>query len=174
MSKKKEIASKINSYFANISKEANLPTPTTASFCNIQSTKNSMCLFDTTPHEILSIINCLKKSPANANSFLPIKLIHKISEPISLVMSQLVNLSFKTGIFPDKLKASVVIPIYKSGKKSLICNYRPISLLPFFSKVFERCIKDRLLSFLLKYQLISSDQFGFRPKHSTSDALALV
>ncbi len=50
-------------------------------------------------------------------------------------------------------------------------NYRPISLLPFFSKVFERCIKDRLLSFLLKYQLISSDQFGFRPKHSTSDAL---
>src|SRR6188768_3865486 len=81
------------------------------------------------------------------------------------------NLSINAGIFPDKLKIAKVIPIFKKGDKSEISNYRPISLLSVFSKVFEKIVAKRIISFLSKYAIISDNQFGFRPNHSTTTAL---
>ena len=80
----------------------------------------------------------------------------------------------KEGIFPDKMKLSKVIPIFKKGSKVAIENYRPISLLPVFSKILERLVYNRLSYFLKECELLYEKQFGFRTKHSTSDATSYL
>ena len=91
-----------------------------------------------------------------------------IADPIS----KIVNSSLQTGIFPDLLKIAKVCPIFKDGESSLFTNYRPISVLPSFSKNFEKIICDRLLSFLENNHILSSNQYGFRKKQSTFMAIA--
>ena len=76
----------------------------------------------------------------------------------------------RSGVFPDDLKIAKVIPLYKSGDSSLFTNYRPISLLPASSKVFERLIYNRLHSFLEKYNILFTSQYGFRKQSSTEYA----
>ena len=74
------------------------------------------------------------------------------------------------GIFPDRLKYAVVKQILKNGDKSDVSNYRPISLLPAFSKVFEKVIYVRLYQHLANNNILIDEQFGFRPKSSTTAA----
>ena len=75
------------------------------------------------------------------------------------------------GSFPENMKISKVIPIFKSGDTESINNYRPISLLPTLSKVLERLVFNRLYKYISVNHLIVKEQFGFRPKHSTELAL---
>ena len=74
---------------------------------------------------------------------------------------------FTKGIFPNALKIAKVIPIHKSGSKQAVENYRPISLLSPFSKIVEKIIKTRLVSFLNKNETLYDRQSGFRKKHTT-------
>ena len=76
-----------------------------------------------------------------------------------------------TGIFPDELKLGRITPIYKKDNAELFENYRPISILPVFGKIFEKLIYQRLYSFLTSKGIISENQFGFKKGHSTSHAL---
>ena len=73
--------------------------------------------------------------------------------------------------FPDVLKIARVIPLYKSGDINDITNYRPISLLPIISKIFEKLIHKRFVNFLDKHNVLYHKQFGFRKQHSTINAL---
>ena len=73
--------------------------------------------------------------------------------------------------FPDRLKISKIIPIFKSDNASLAQNHRPISILPAFSKIFERAVYNRIFQFLVDNDILFKHQFGFRPGHSTSHAL---
>ena len=87
----------------------------------------------------------------------------------------LIDQVLHTGIYPRQLKESRVKPIHKSGEQSYFCNYRPISLLPSMSKVFEYGIFNQLITFLTDNKLFCIEQFGFRPSHSTElAALRLV
>ena len=81
------------------------------------------------------------------------------------------NLSFKTGIFPDLCKLSKIIPIFKKDDPMFCVNYRPISLLPIYSKIFEKLIYTRMYSFLNCNNLVYDKQFGFIAKHSVNHAL---
>ena len=84
------------------------------------------------------------------------------------------NLSFVHGVFPDMLKISKVIPVYKKGDKSIVSNYRPISLTSSFSKILEKLMHKRLSNFLEKYKILYDYRFGFRKNYSTSLALVDV
>ena len=75
-----------------------------------------------------------------------------------------------TGIFPDRLKYSEIQPLFKKGNKTEISNYRPISLLPSFSKIIEKIIYKRLNCFLSENNILTSEQFGFREKSTTDMA----
>ena len=77
----------------------------------------------------------------------------------------------KNGIFPDNLKTGKITPIYKKGDSELLENYRPISILPIFGKIFEKVIYTRLYSFLSSQNLLLDNQYGFRKSHSTSHAI---
>ena len=85
-------------------------------------------------------------------------------------LTYLINLSINQGIFPSELKIAKVIPIYKSDDKQLIRNYRPISVLPFFSKKIEKIISNHLLN-EKSNTILYDNQFGFHKNHSTTHAI---
>ena len=76
------------------------------------------------------------------------------------------------GIFPDDLKIAKVTPIYKADNSSNVSNYRPISLLPCFSKMLERIMCNRLQKYLKDQNILYDKQFGFQTGHSTDHAIA--
>jgi len=95
------------------------------------------------------------------------QVIGSIAEPLALVC----NTSFDTGRVPDLLKIAQICPIFKKGEKNNIQNYRPISILPTFSKIIEKLVNIRLLNYINKFNILNDCQFGFRPGFSTTMAL---
>ena len=93
---------------------------------------------------------------------------------IAPVLVRLFNLCMDNGTFPDSLKIASIIPLHKGGQKTVPTNYRPISLLPIFAKLFEKIIKHRLVEHLDKYNLITDNQFGFRKNRSTELAVTNI
>ena len=78
-------------------------------------------------------------------------------------MNQIIIL---TNIFPDKLKLAKIIPLFKKGDPTIFSNYRPISLLPVISKVFERILHDQIFTFSENNSLSFSSRYGYRQQHS--------
>ena len=103
------------------------------------------------------------------------RLLKLIKPVLTKSLTLITNQILTTGIFPDKLKTAKVIPIYKKGDKTLLCNYRPISILPAISKVVETIIYDQPDSILKRHKLMYDSQYGFRKEHSTEfEALELI
>ena len=91
-----------------------------------------------------------------------------LTQPLTLISNQIeCVLLERTGIFPKELKISRVKPLFKSGDPLQFNNYRPVSLLPSLSNIFEHVIFDQIICYLTENSLLSSEQFGFRPGHST-------
>ena len=81
-----------------------------------------------------------------------------------------INQSITTAIFPDRLKVAKVVPIFKKNDQSDIKNYRPISVLPIISKLFENVMQTQLMDYFTSHNLIASQQYGFRSNRSTERA----
>ena len=98
-------------------------------------------------HEVKNVILLLKNSSSGSDS-ISAKIV-KCSIDIYLdTLTHIINLSLSQGVFPSQLKTAKVIPLYKSNDKQLIKNYRPVSLLSVFSKIFERIVYNSLYSFI--------------------------
>ena len=175
-----DIASKLNHYFANISQifGNNEGEELDANFDYLENFINSKVPNDVqfkipniTPEQVSIIINALDSSKAMGLDGLGPRILKSISCALSPSLADLINKSLATGCYPDRLKLAKVFPIYKSGSKSDPNNYRPISILPTISKIFERHINKHLMAYLNKYSLIHESQSGFRPKHSCQTAL---
>ena len=93
------------------------------------------------------------------------------SEYIKKCLSQIFTASFCEGIAPDKLKSAVIYPIHKGQTKMLCSNYRPISILPIFSKILEKLMRKTLTSFLDRYNILYKYQYGFKRGKSTDHAI---
>ena len=129
-------------------------------------------VFDpTSPHEIeLEII----QTPLNKAYGLyscPTRILRCARYIISQPLSDIINNSVSQGIYPSKLKHAKVIPIYKGEDDTDPGNYRPISLLSIFNRIFEKIMYNRLKQFFDKYDVLYKSQYGFRKKHSTQHAL---
>ena len=93
------------------------------------------------------LLNYLKKLKWN-NSY--VKILKKVNSFISLVLSEFINQAFYDGIYPSSLKLAKVIPIFKSGLKTLPGNYRPISLLSYLNEIIEKVIYTQVYNFFYK------------------------
>ena len=168
------IANEFNKYFVNIgpslSRKIKNNAQSYSSFLP-ERVNNSFFLNPTNSDELIKIISSLNKNKASGPNSFPVQLLKANAEIISVPLAYILNLSFQEGIFPDLCKIAKVIPVHKKGDMLLCNNYRPISLLSVFSKIYEKCIYQRLYSFLCQYNLIYKKQFGFRAKHSTNHAL---
>ena len=138
--------------------------------CNI-SMSNSFFLSPVSSEQIEDIISSLMYKSSNLLTY-PTILIKSIKSLWSPLLSNIINLSFTCGFFPKFLKIAHVIPIYKSGEKTKPGNYRPISIISFLSKVFEKAVSDKLYSFFEHFQLFDFSQFGFREKFSTLNVIS--
>ena len=103
-------------------------------------------------------------------SIQPLKTV-SVSKSIAPILQHVISASLEQGIFPEKLKCAKVIPLHKGGSKSEISNYRPISLLSCFSKIYEKVMHARLIKFKNDNNILFKLQYGFRPGHSCEHAL---
>jgi hypothetical protein len=174
-----KVANELNNYFLSIAetlnKNNNMPKNfnecTWKNYFKDFNVANSIFLTPVDKNELVSVIKSLKNGTSPGIDGINSILIKEIHEYIIDVLLYIINLSFTTGDFPEKMKEAVVIPIYKKGSKSLCSNYRPISLISSFSKIVEKLMKCRLVSFLESKCIFSKRQFGFRQGLSTEIAL---
>ena len=172
------IANEFNKYFVSLASNLNeayndigeLSLNRLPSFYDYlpRSSSSSIYLHDCTPDEVSKIISELKNGKS---SDIPIHVVKQSSHIISPLLSVLYNECMKDGIFPDDLKIGRISPIYKKDNEELLENYRPVSTLAVFGKIFEKIIYNRLYSFFQSQNTLYENQYGFRRGHSTSHAL---
>ena len=166
-----EISETFNDYFCSIARKLKDGIPKTSSSTNTCTPKyhqNTMYLEPCTISEIAGIIHKLKNS---STSDYNVTVIKQVNHTISKILCNVINSSLSLGSFPYSLKIAKVVPIHKSGSRTDVSNYRPISLLSLFSKVYEKVMYSRLTSFFSKENIIYPRQYGFRAQHSCEHAL---
>jgi hypothetical protein len=169
-----DIANAFNHFFTNIGvfKEDKINcNPKTFNDFLHTTNPNSCYLYPTDNNEIISITNSMEKKTTCGDDEISLLVIKIVIESIAPILATLINQTMAQGYFPNSLKVAKVIPIYKSGPKDNISNYRPISILNSFSKIYEKIIQIRLDSFITKNNLLDNSQYGFRKQHSTEFAL---
>lgn len=165
----------VNKYFINIGltlanknqKSYGPPINNNSGCC---SHRSSFVLFDTTPQEVEATLMGLDSGSAPGWDAIPTQFLKRSRDILVPLISNLANLCFNAGIFPDTFKRSIVTPVYKGGDRCDVNNYRPISVLTSISKIIEKLLNTRLVSFLDKYNLLANSQYGFRKGRSTQDA----
>ena len=136
-----EIANTFNLYFSSIG--GDLQSKIHSSHTNFSKylknpNVNSLFISPINANEVYDLISNLSNSKASGPNSIPTVVLKHINNEVSIVLSKLFNLSFSTGIFPDMLKISSVLPLFKKGSKLICNNYRPISLLSNISKLLEK------------------------------------
>ena len=170
---KQSISDGFNSFFVNIGPTLASKIPNdhrSPTFYMKDRNVQSMLIVPVFEDEVKSIIKNLKiNSPGwDSISAVVLKSTHdNVIRPLTYIL----NLSMTKGVFPNEMKLAKVIPLFKSGDMMSFSNYRPVSVLPLFSKIFERIMYTRLLSFINKHKVLYSFQFGFRANHSPDLAL---
>ena len=169
----KDIADRFNKFFTNIgptlaksiSKSSSLPLK----YLN-EKIKESVLFSPVLENEVKNILMLLKNSAAGWDGF-DVQIIKQIKDFIISPFTHICNLSITTGVFPRQMKIANIVPIYKSGDNTLFNSYRPVSVLPLFSKILERIVYNRLIEFFNKHSVLYDYQFGFRKLYSTHMAL---
>ena len=170
------VAEMFNEYFCSIATnlDENLSENNLSPYTYVRNNNNtSIFLSPVTREECSEIICHLKRTKQDINH-IPVNLFISMHYHFIDVICKIINLGFSKGQFPNVLKIATVVPIFKKGDRTNTANYRPIALLPFLSKVFERCIFNRITEFISKNNIITSCQFGFSKCKSTVDAINLV
>ena len=176
LSEPKAIANAFNVYFANIGKNlaATIEQDNNADFNHMQylgtPTKTSFNFHCITEIETMKAIDTLENKSSSGHDGISNKIVKLLKNEISKPLTVIINQMLKTGIFPDSFKTSKIVPLFKKGDHGLLTNYRPISLLPTISKVFERVIYDQMYLYFNNNNLLADEQFGFRKNHSTEYA----
>lgn len=137
----------------------------------ISPPQHSMYLKPVDESEVLDIIKNLKNKQSFGIDEIPPVLVKHCADELVEPLTVLVNQSFTEGNFPDKLKLSLVRPIFKKGEATDTCNYRPIALLSVFSEILESAMTRRLYSYCEKYKILDESQNGFRKNRSTTLAV---
>ena len=135
---------------------------------------NSIFLTATNSAEVQETIMSLKNNKAPGIDGLRAETLRNISSSVSEPLAYILNRCMEVGYCPSAFKASVVLPLHKNGDHMVVTNYRPISLITSYSKIFEKIIKKRLTTYINKYNLLSTNQYGFREGISTQDAILHV
>ena len=176
VSDSQQIADGLNDFFVNIGPNlaSKIPfTPKNVSdfLTSVPSPMNSLFLTPTDEEEVVDICSSFKTGTSSGFDDIKPHIVKTICNHIKKPLSHIINLSISSGIVPDELKVARVVPIHKSDDATLCNNYRPISVLPVFSKMFEKIIHKRLYDFLERHNLLHNCQIGFRKKLSSYMAL---
>ncbi|XP_065663007.1 uncharacterized protein LOC136085613 [Hydra vulgaris] len=170
----KEISKEFNTYFTNVGLDlANKITTPLNSYKTYLTPSNDKTLydFDLTLKEFETAFSSIKNKNSSGFDGIPSNILISNKKSISRPLFYIVKLSLGQGIFPDVLKLAKVIPVYKNNDHANVSNYRPISLLSVFSKIFECVIYNRIFDQLTKKKFFYPKQFGFQKNFSTEHAI---
>jgi len=167
------ISEAFNEFFANVGRniaEEQHPLPSDHLKFLTGDHLNSFFFRPILVQDIQGCLLSLKNKSSHINS-IPVAVLKYLANLISPSLTILVNNSLTTGVFPTMLKQARIIPIPKGGDMYDVNNYRPISILHVFSKIFEKIVHRQLINFLEQFNILYNNQFGFRNKKSTVQAI---
>ena len=127
-----------------------------------------------TKDDIKRIICKLDHNKAHGHDMISIRILKVFGDAIIQPLYKIFKNCLKCGIFPDDWKKGNLVPIFKKGDKQNIKNYRPVSLLPICSKIFERIIYENMLKYFLDNNLITPEQSEFRPGDSCKNQILSI
>ena len=170
------ISELFNSYYAEAIERVSGHNKGTHTVHNMSSLKINVCaqtmyITPVSESEIEKVIKNLKGKSSSGFDGVTEFIVKKCVQFIKKPLADICNTSFASGTFPEILKVAIVKPLYKMGDTGEVQNYRPISLLSVFSKIIEKLIYSRLLSFLTKNGILNDAQHGFREGKSTETAI---
>ena len=168
-----EVPNNFVNYFTTIADKLTSQIPNTQThFSSYLGNRinNSFFFAPSDSSDILKVIGNLKNSGKGLYA-ISTDVIKSCKHIIAPVLSHIINLCINDGYFPVELKIGCITPIFKNGNKELINNYRPVCSLSPFSKIIEKVVYNRMISFIDKNNIFSSTQFGFRKGMSTETAL---
>ena len=170
-----EISNIFNNYFSSVGEKLASRVPSSScSFTDYLLPNiypNSFFFDAVSPVDIESEILSIPKNKTYGLYSCPTHILSGARHIISGPLSNIFNNSVQEGIFPSKLKQAKVIPVYKSDDETEPGNYRPISLLSIFNRIFEKLMYKQVKNFLDKHNILFKSQYGFREKHSTQHAI---
>ena len=137
----------------------------------ITPTDKVFSLQNTNVNKVCKFLKMLDAKKATALDKIPSKLLKLAADIVFPSLTHIFNESMRTGIFSSEWKLAKVSPIFKKGAKTDPNSYRPISVIPIVSKIFEKIIYDHLYAYLNNNNLLNNCQSGFRSLHSTLIAL---
>ena len=182
LSSHSDVSAKFNEYFSNIASNIKSQISARQTFDpggfedflqdgrRTDTGLSSIELRPVTPSEINKVIKKFKNKATLDTKIEPMKLAN-LDTKFTDILAVIINSSFSEGIFPNALKSARVVPIHKGGSKTEVTNYRPISLLSSFSKIYEKLMHSRVLEFLDSNGSLFESQYGFRPGMSCEHAL---
>ena len=180
---KKYVANKFNSFFCNIAQLLVEKLPPNdkvdyESVRNFYADKKVKCnnfKFDkVSENEVYKLLDKIDSNKATGLDNIGARFIKDGAKVISLPISYLINLSFEKSAFPEDFKQAKVVPLYKKGDKNFEGNYRPVSILPVISKIFERAAFNQIDTYLSRNSTLYNNQSGFRSSYSTDTALTYL
>ena len=166
-----DMANSFNEFFVNIGPELANKIPQDngdfRSYLGAPVDENFVFPRVTIDH-IFEMTKSLKTKTSSGIDCISSKLLKLMIPIIAIPLCHVLNLSLQTGFIPLQFKTAKVIPIFKSGATCEVTNYRPISLLPTFMKLFEKIVAKFVYKFLDKKCIFYKHQYGFRKRHNTS------
>ena len=167
----------LNNYFTNVGTSMASAIPTSnVSFKNVLSNRvsSSFVFQEISETEVYDVIKNLKTNKASGIFEISNKFIKMAALIICPIFTKLLNKCFENETFLDVFKISQIIPIPKVNVPQYLQDFRPISLLPTFAKIFEKIIHKKMMSFIDKFKIIDTTQHGFQERDSTNLALATI
>ena len=137
-------------------------------------TDQSLTSINFSQDDILKIIQNLNPNKAHGPDKISIRMIKICGKSLCKPLEMIFKSCIKKGEYPSEWKKANVVPVHKKGDKQLLKNYRPISLLPIFGKIFERIIYNNIFEYLTTNKLISDNQSGFKPGDSFINQLLSI
>ena len=168
-----KIAHGFNKFFTDVGPKLASSIPSSSKDFNdfLSSASTSLDEYLLQDEELNEVLNNLKANKSPGFDDISSTIFKRCRENIFNLIKHVFSLSLKQGMFPENLKIARVPPIFKKDEKFLFTNYRPISVLPCFSKLLEKIMYKRLYKYLSENNYLYEKQFGFQVAHSTDDTV---
>ena len=171
------VANKFNDFFLNVA--GNLSAKIVQKNTKFQDylqnpNKSKFCLKETEPGEVVKVINKLDPKKSGDIYNISPETVKLTNQAVAQCLTIIFNRCIKDGCFPNALKNTKVIPLHKGDSVLSVSNYRPISLLPIFSKIFERLIYNQFIQYIEQNKILDELQFGFQKNKSTEHAISAI
>ena len=171
---KSVIANEFNNFFVNIGPNLadKISTPPNKSHKDYlkNNFSHDFAFKQVDENKVIEIIDSLKSKNTSGHDLISTKLLKYVKNEVAYPLKCIINQCIEQNIFPELLKIARVIPIHKKDNDDVFDNYRPISILPSVSKIFERILHNQIFEFFTANELFFTSQYGFRNSHSTEFA----